>query len=80
MCSIGTKVLTCFFLDFEFLRGGATLFKVEYPYSYVLDWIEGTSCCWLLRPCLALRMPFDSGLSSSGLICCYALSSSVVAF
>ena len=42
-----------FFLHFEFLRDGATLVRVEYPYSFVLDRIEGTSCCRLLRPCLA---------------------------
>ena len=42
-----------FFLQFEFLRDGVTLFRVEYPYSCILDRIEETPCCWLLRPCLA---------------------------
>ena len=51
--SIGMKVLTWLVLGFKFLRDGVTLFRVEYPYSYVLDRIEGTPCCWLLRPCLA---------------------------
>ena len=60
MYSIGTKVFTWVFSDFEFLRDGVTLFRVEYPYSYVLDRIEGTSCCWLLRPCLAYHLIYDS--------------------
>ena len=42
-----------FFSAFLVLRDGVTLFRVEYPYSCVLDRIEGTPCCWLLRPCLA---------------------------
>ena len=72
--------LTWLVLGFKFLRDGVTLLGSCLHFSYVLDRIEGTSCCWLLRPCLSWRMPFDSGLSPSGLICCYALSSSFVDF
>ena len=43
------------FSVFEFLHDGVTLFRVEHLYSYVLNRIEGTYCCWLLRPCLACR-------------------------
>ena len=50
-----TKGFHLHFSVFEFLHDGDTLFRVEYPYSYVLDRIEGTSCCWLLRPCLVCR-------------------------
>ena len=47
-------------------------------FSYVHDRFVGTFCCWLLHPCLACHTALDSGLSPSGLICCYALSSSFV--
>ena len=49
-------------------------------FLYVHDRFVGTFCCWLLRPCLACHMALDSGLSSSGLICCYVFSSSFVGY
>ena len=49
-------------------------------FLYVHDRFEGSFCCWLLCPCLACHMALNSRLSSSGLICCYALSSSFVGY
>ena len=44
--------LVLFCISSSFAMGPPFL-GFEYPYSCILDRIEGTPCCWLLRPCLA---------------------------
>ena len=58
------------------------------PLTYILSWafqlalvglrylrvLQSSLAGWLLRPDIVCSMSHDSGLSSPGLICCYAMS------